>query len=269
MRSAKAMLLGALGLLASATTSGCFLTMGNGPEESRVAQAKYDLANEAFQHARYREALDLVESALAEQSNHADAAYLGGMIMLVFCALDEQSPDCHYEHAERYLRTAVQAKADMREASNALGVALVHRKKYQEAVTVLEPLTRDMLYRSPEKAWGNLGWAQLEAGEVDRAVASLKRSVAAQPLFCVGHYRLGLAYERKGENGAAHRSLSRALDIEQGGCQRLQAAFRARARVALAMGRTGEAQKDWERCQELAAVTKDGKACKGKLNAGL
>lgn len=265
MATGKKMLVAAAVLLSSWATSGCFFARGGGPEESRVAQAKYDLANEAFHQARYRQSLNLLNTALEEQPNHADAAYLGGMVMLVFCAQDEKSPDCRYPEAERYLRLALASKPDMREARNALGVTLVHRGEFREAVEVLEPLTRDILYRSPEKAWGNLGWAQLEAGQVDRALASLKRSVAAQPLFCVGHYRLGLAYEKKGENGAAHRSLTRALEIEKGGCDRLQAAFLVRARVALALGKRAQARQDLERCEELAAVTKEGRACHGRL----
>ncbi len=263
----KTMLVAATVLVSSLASSGCFFAGGAGKEPSRLAQAKYDLANEAFQHQRYREALDYVKTALEEQSDHAAAAYLGAMVMLVFCAQDEQSPDCRYPAAERYLRLALKSEPDMREARNALGVTLVHRGKYREAIATLEPLTRDILYRSPEKAWGNLGWAQWRAGEVDEALISLRRSVAAQPLFCVGHYRLGLVYEKKGESGAAHRSLTRALEIDQGGCQRLQAAFRARARVALALGKRAEARQDLQRCEELAAATKDGQACRHQLQS--
>lgn len=268
MGAGKKWLTGGLAALTLMSGSGCFLATGGG-KDSRVAQAKYDLANEAFQQARYRVALEHVDQALDEDEGHAEAAYLGGMVMLVFCAQDETSPDCRYERAEAFFRRALKAKPDMRDAKNALGVVLVHQKRPQEAVEVLEPLTRDILYRSPEKAWGNLGWALLRAGETDRALAALKRSVAAQPLFCVGHYRLGLAYEKKGQHASAHRALSRALEIDKGGCQRLQVAFLARARVAMQLGKQADARRDLERCQELAEVTEVGRECRTKLKSGL
>ncbi len=236
-----------------------------GVDDVRVAQAEYGLAGDAFHRGRYREALEHVEKALDLDEANADAAYLGAMVMLVFCADDEQSPDCRYDEAERYLRAALEANPKMRDATNALGVALVHRDQPLEAIEVLKPLARDMLYRSPEKAWGNLGWAYLEAGQHDKAIPALKRAVAAQPLFCVGHYRLGLAYEKKGEHVAARQSLTRAVGIEEGQSSRLQAAFWARARVQEKLGLRAEVRQDLQRCSELARTTEVGMACTRRL----
>jgi Tfp pilus assembly protein PilF len=146
-------------------------------------------------------------------------------------------------------------------------VVLVHEKRPDEATEVLEPLAHDMLYRSPEKAWGNLGWAYLEAGQADKAIPALKRAIAAQPLFCVGHYRLGLAYEQKGEYAAARQSFTRALSIEEGQCRRLQDAFWARARVQEKLGLRAEVAEDLQRCKELARSTAVGKSCARRLEA--
>ena len=51
-------------------------------------------------------------------------------------------------------------KADdgYRDAKNLLGQVLIDEKKYPEAITVLEPLTKDQAYAFPHLAWGNLGW---------------------------------------------------------------------------------------------------------------
>jgi len=163
------------------------------------------------------------------------------------------------------VRAALAVDPEMRDAKNALGVVLVHRDKPKEAIKVLEPLARDMLYRSPEKAWGNLGWAYLEAKKVDDAIDALKRAVAAQPLFCVGHYRLGLAYEKKREYSAARHSLTRALSIEEGGCARLQDALYARARVSQKLGMRAEVRQDLKQCRDLATVTPAGRACATRL----
>ncbi|MCA9618376.1 MAG: tetratricopeptide repeat protein [Myxococcales bacterium] len=248
----------ALGMLAM----GC---MGASQEDAKVAQAEYGLANDAFARSSYREALDHVEKALEADEENAEAAYLGAMIYLVFCASDDTSPDCRYDQAEAYARKALEADPNMRDATNVLGVILVHRGEAAEAAKILDPLAHDMLYRSPEKAWGNLGWAHLEAGQVDEAIPALRRSVAAQPLFCVGHYRLGLAYEKKGEMEAASQAFSRAVSIEEGDCGRLQDAFWGLARVSEKLGRVAVARENLEQCQKLAAVSEVGKKCATKL----
>jgi Tfp pilus assembly protein PilF len=240
---------------------------GAGPEDVNVGKAEYGLANDAFHKGRYREALGHVNTALDHDDENADAAYLGAMVMLMFCANDEASSDCRYDEAERFLRLALEADPDMRDAKNALGVVLVHSERAGEAIEVLAPLAKDILYRSPEKAWGNLGWAYLEADQTDQAIDALKRSVAAQPLFCVGHYRLGLAYEKEGEYAAARQALTRAVTIEEGDCGKLQAAFWARARVLARLSKEAEMREDLEKCQELAASTAIGQQCSRRLAA--
>src|SRR5262249_9568601 len=155
--------------------------------------------------------LDHVQKALSFDEDNADAAYLGATVLLQFCAMDAgmQSSDCRFADAEKYAKQALKTNPDMRDAKNTLGVILIHEAKYDDAISVLKPLANDILYSSPEKAWGNLGWAYLERGNVDEAIDALRRAVAAQPLFCVGQYRLGLAFEKKGDEGAAREALTK------------------------------------------------------------
>ncbi len=237
------------------------------PEEVKRGQAEYELAMDAFKRGSYREALAHVKTSLEHDEDNPDSDYLGAMIMLVFCADDPTSPDCRYNEAEGYIRKALEADPNMRDAKNTLGVILIHRGHPQDAVAVLEPLAQDMIYRSPEKAWGNLGWAYLEAGRIPDAISALERSVAAQPLFCVGPYRLALAFEKKKEYGAARQAFTRALSIDEGGCNRLQAAFLARARVNKELGQRAEARKDFEQCREIAATTPTGRECASGLRS--
>lgn len=142
---------------------------------------------------------------------------------------------------------------------------LIHQKRYAEAIKVLKPLTEDILYQTPENAWGNLGWAQLEAGQVDAAVESLRRSVAAQPLFCVGLYRLGIAHERRREDEAAVEAFTRALETQAPGCNALQDAYAARGRAQARLGNRDRAVVDLERCLELSRKTAAGKECGSML----
>jgi tetratricopeptide (TPR) repeat protein len=159
----------------------------------------------------------------------------------------------------------VENKKDFREAKNTLGVILVHQKRYKEAIEVLLPLANDILYATPETAWGNLGWAYLLSGNTTKAIEALERALALQPEFCVGAYRLGLAYERKGEFKAARDAFSRAVETDRRECNGLLDAYKARARVALKLGDPEAAREDLKRCRELAGETPEGQECSIKL----
>ena len=252
-------------VLSLLTVSGCGAFAGPDPKDARVAHAEYELAADAFHRQRYRAALGHIIRSLDLDDENPQAAYLRAMTLVAFCANDAESSDCRYADAERWARRTLEIDPQMRDARNALGVILVHRGRPTEAMAVLKPLANDMLYRSPEKAWGNLGWAQLRAGDVDEAIDSLKRSVAAQPRFCVGYYRLGLAYEKKGEHTAARHALSRALTAADGRCARLQDAFWARSRVFRALGQMVALQEDLQRCQDLGTTTRVGRRCRRAL----
>jgi Tfp pilus assembly protein PilF len=255
--------------MVAALGTGCMSSTGGADEPGRDAKAlaEYDLARDAFEHGRLREALGHVETSLGLDATNPDVHYLGAVILLAFCASDETSSDCRFGEAERHARAALASAPDMRDAKNVLGVVLVHQKRHDEAIAVLKPLAEDILYASPEKAWGNLGWAYLERGNHDEAIDALRRSLAAQPRFCVGNYRLGLAYEKKGELPLAQEALTKALETDRPECQKLQDAFAARARVVNRLGLRDQARADLERCRDIAAATPLGKRCAAEVTA--
>jgi type IV pilus assembly protein PilF len=235
-------------------------------EEDPKARAEYDLAREAFQAGMLREALGHVAASLRIDNADPDVHYLGAVILLAFCAGDETSTDCRFEDAERHAREAIESAPEMRDAKNVLGVILVHQKKYDDAVAVLKPLAEDILYASPEKAWGNLGWAYLSRGNTDEAIVALRRALTAEPRFCVGNYRLGLAYEKKGELSLAQEAFTKALETDRSECKQLQDGYAARARVAARVGSQDLARADLERCRDSGPATAVGKRCAAELS---
>lgn len=229
--------------------------------------AIYDLAADSFKKGQLREALAKVDEALEIDGDNADAAYLGSIVLLQFCERDETSSDCRYANAEKYAKRALTSNPMLRDAKNALGVILVHEKKYDEAISVLKPLAEDILYGSPEKSWGNLGWAYMMKGQHNEAIEALRRSVASQPSFCVGNLRLGQAYEKKGELSAAKEALTRAVETKKPGCDRLQEAFDLRARISLKQGNKEAAIPDLQKCRELADKSSVGQKCDNQLRS--
>jgi Tfp pilus assembly protein PilF len=233
-------------------------TAGRSPEDQSIAE--YDLARDLWiNRGQPRVALDHVLKAIELDDDNAEATHLAALVYLDFCRRGDQ--DCRLGEAERHAREAISLKPDFREARNTLGVVLIHQKRYADGIEALKPLTEDILYTTPENAWGNIGWAYLESGQLEEAVSALERSIAAQPAFCVGHYRLGLAREKLGEKAAALAAYTAALEVAGGSCQGLQEAYAGRARILLATDRAQEARIDLQTCVRLDKQTDAGREC--------
>ena len=246
---------------------GCSSGNATGPaarDPERMSESEYDIARDLWlRRNQPREALAHALKAIELNDSNAEAAHLVALLYLDFCS---QGPaQCRLSEAEKHARLALREKPDFREARNTLAVVLIHEKKYTDAIATLKPLTEDILYQTPENAWGNLGWAYLEQGSFDLAIDALKRSVAAQPLFCVGSFRLGIAFEHKQEFTSALDAFTRALETDAPGCNSLQEAFAARGRVRMKLGDSDAARTDLDRCVALSGKTKLGKECSSML----
>ncbi len=231
-----------------------------GNTADRESEAEYDLARDSWlRRGDARDGLIHALRSIEIDDDNADAHHIAALILLDLCL--KSSQDCRLADGEAHARKALRLRVNFREARNTLGVVLLHEKKFNEAVSVLEPLTKDILYTTPESAWGNLGWAYLEIGRVDDAQQALQRSVAAQPRFCVGYYRLGLVQERKGLPEAAIESFTNALQADSR-CAGLQDALLHRAKDNLSLGRSEPARSDLSHCAELSLNTLAGKECR-------
>jgi type IV pilus assembly protein PilF len=255
-------------LAAFAALSACTTKGANAPNPERQSEAEYDVARDYFYKAQPRLALDHCRKAVELDPENSKALYFASAIHLYFCSgkLELRDPDCRLSDAESYVRRALKVQANFREAENTLGQILILEKRYPEAIAILEPLTKDPAFESSYLAWGNLGWAEVLAGQVDRGIESLKNSIT-EPRFCVGHYRLGAAYEMKGELVLADQSLSTAVGVDAPECRGLQDAWQARARVRAKLGKPADARADYEKCRDISADTLAGRACSQALAA--
>lgn len=255
--------LGRLGLLAGLLLGACSPQPGNvppGSDPERMSQAEMEVARDLWLRQNLaREGLKHALRSVDLDDKNAEAAHLVALIYLDFC--QRSAGECRLGEAEKFARAALAAKSDFREAKNTLGVILIHEKRPREAVTVLKQLADDMLYTTPENAWGNLGWAYLELGQSGAAVDALSRAVAAQPMFCVGNFRLGQAHEQQKHPAEALAAFTRALETDHPSCQSLQDAEAGRARTLMELGRLSEARGSLERCLRMAPKTPAGQQC--------
>ena len=233
-----------------------------GVDPERQSEAEYDVARDYFYKGQPRFALDHVRKAVELDDQNVKALYFASAIHLSFCSgkLELHDPDCRLTDAESYVRRALNVDPNFREAKNTLGQILILENRYTDAIAVLEPLTKDPAFESSYLAWGNLGWAQVLAGRLDQGIESLKNSIT-EPRFCVGHYRLGVAYEKKGDLAAAEQSLTNALSVDAPDCRALQDAWQVRGDVRVKEGKRDDARSDYQKCRDISAETATGKAC--------
>jgi Tfp pilus assembly protein PilF len=228
----------------------------------RQSDAEYDLSREYFYKGDTRTALDHALKADELNEDNARALYFTSTLFLSFCSSIRgmTDPDCRLPEGEKYARLAIKADETLRDAKNLLGQILILEQKYAEAVTVLKPLVEDPAYTANYLAWGNLGWAQVLGGSLDAGITSLKNAVT-QPRFCVGFYRLAIAYEKKGDLVQADSNLSSAVQVESPDCQNLQDAWEERGRVRAKLGKPDLARADFEKCRDISAESPSGKRC--------
>ena len=228
------------------------------PERQSIDE--FNLGLDAVNHSNFREALTHALRAMKFDEKNAHATYLASVVYLGFCngLRGFGDPDCRLPDAEKYARLTVKLAPAYADAKNLLGEILINEQKYPEAIAVLRPLTTDPSYGSIHLAWANLGWAQLKGGDLDGGIVSLRNAVT-QPGFCVGFYRLGIAYEMKGDLAAADLNLSNAVGGEA--CANFQDAFEERAKVRLKLGQAGPARADFERCKAISPDSLTGLRC--------
>ena len=246
--------------------SGCVNKQAGGAQSvERQSQAEFDLARDSFHKGDPRGALDHARKAIELDDGNAKALYFASVIHAFFCDLDQglEGPDCKIDEAEQLARRAVKADGNLRDGKNLLGQILILRGHYAEAAKVLEPLTKDPAYASSHLAWGNYGWALVQDGKLDEGIVALQNSTV-EPKFCVGHYRLASAFEKKGDLARAEAELTQALTTEVPECQSLQDAWEARGNVRQRLGRTSEAGADYAKCAELGPRSKTGQRCAAK-----
>ena len=227
-------------------------------EDVRMSDRYYEAAYVAwFEERDNLEAIRHLTRSVKANPDNDHAQYLLGTLRLGRNELDE---------AEKHLRKALELRGEERpaeraEAQNSLGVLLMHKEKYAEAIELLEAASSQVLNREPWLAMGNLGWAYTEIGEYDKAIDILKRALFDQPLFCVGKYRLGEAYYKKGEYEKAEASVKGAISIKEGGCDSIQEAHHLLGMTYLRLGRENEARESFATCAELDPASDLGVEC--------
>jgi tetratricopeptide (TPR) repeat protein len=260
-----------MGLLGAILLLGCG-GGGVGPDDAERSMKQYELAIGLQGEDNPPGAFQALFRALEMDPNNAKAHLL---LASMFLLQRDDNPQSYDQRAEEHFREVLRIQAsDQRQdeqnlvpdARNGLGVLYIHQKKLKQAIEELNLAVGDLLNRDAYMAWGNLGWAYTELENYPKAIDTLIRSVRLHPQFCVGYYRLGLAYLKTKEFEKAEQSLGHALDADPR-CKTFQDAWHLRGQARMNLGLRDDARGDFERCVELDANNEAGKSCSRFLEA--
>jgi len=148
--------------------------------------------------------------------------------------------------SEFYLKKALKLNPDYSEARNNLGVVLYQMGRYDEAIREFEKVLSDVLYKTPQQAYLNLGLVYFAKGDMRRAVFYFKKAISIDPGFALAHANLGFTYFELKSYDEAKESLERASEL----LKKMPGSEINLAEVALYLGRIYLIKKNYKKAVE-------------------
>ena len=119
-----------------------------------------------------------------------------------------------FPKAVDYLQNAIKLRKDYPEANMALGLVYLELKRWDEAILQFDLVAQHELYREPEAAYNNLGWAYLMKGEREKAGAAFQNALRINPNYCPAYCNLGEVEAQKGLSANAIKNYRRAIECQ-------------------------------------------------------
>lgn len=175
----------------------------------------------------YSGSMALLQESLALKGDDPYTLNAAGTIML---------GQGRYDEAERYYKTALQAKPDFDEANFNMGIVFWQTGRPKEAAEYFQKTVE----AAPEwaEAWNSLGQALSGLGQYDKGREAFERALSLKPGLAEAYFGLGGVYARTGDLGSAVEALQKSAAISP--------SFRTLNNLGaclVAMGRPGEAEK--------------------------
>ncbi len=146
-----------------------------------------------------------------------------------------------------YFEKALKINPDYSEARNNFGVVLYQLGRFDEAIREFEKVLSDVLYKTPQQAYLNLGLVYYAKGDIRRAVFYFKKAISVDPGFALAYANLGFAYFELKSYDEAERSLETAMDL----MKKMPGAELNLAEVNLYLGRINLNKKNYQKAFEL------------------
>jgi tetratricopeptide (TPR) repeat protein len=113
-------------------------------------------------------------------------------------------------------------------------------EKWDSAIVCFKEAAGDLLYKTPQYAYNNMGYAYYRKGDYDRAIESYQQALASSRSYKVAYANLARAYEAKGEVEEAVAAYKQAVFLTP----KDAAAHLGLAKILLNKGKKKEAKEE-------------------------
>lgn len=185
----------------------CMFLMSCGPslkERKEEADIHYRTGEVQFAEKNYSVALE--ELMKAVKLNPLDASYRNTLGLAYFAKK-------MYLEALKEFNEAVRLSPDYSEAHLNAGAVASELKDFDTAIAHFKAAAGNILYKTPEYAWNNLGWAYYNKGMYANAVESYKKAVEAVPDYQMAYYNMGLAYDKMNKADEASQAFKKTVEL--------------------------------------------------------
>ena len=118
-----------------------------------------------------------------------------------------------YEEAISYYQRAVAIDPNYSEAINNLGVTYAEIENWDEAIKYFKAALNNPTYKTPERAYSNLGYAYYMKGNYLEAEKSLNEALMRNPISARAMYVLGLVHTKLDDDERAISDFRKAIGV--------------------------------------------------------
>lgn len=181
-----------------------FLSACIGPKRIERSDTQLNLGTAYYREGNLGSAVEQLNEATKSNPHNARAWNTLG---IVYMAAEQP------KLAERSFKHALRVDPTEAEILNNYGNFLIQQQRTDEAIKVLKKATEDLDYRRPALVYSNLAYAQLQAGQLDDAMASAITAIKRAPMLCEAYYQLGLIQEARQETDGALGTYARMMQV--------------------------------------------------------
>ncbi len=174
------------------------------PEDLKKANVHNRLAESYLNNSQFNEAFVELQKALKMNPENKETLNYLGYVSTQFKK---------YNDAISYYKRAISADPEYSDAYNNLGVAYAEIEEWENAIASFQSALQNPVYRTPARAYSNMGHVFYKKGEFRKAAESLEESLIRNPISPRTLYTLGLVHMELDDNHAAIESLSNAVGI--------------------------------------------------------
>jgi len=220
-------------LLGAPFTTGCAGTAAKEQQEldARKAISHLDIGGDHLAHGR--QALALREFMAAEQLDPKNPKVQNALAEAYLAQGKREDSEKHY-------RRAIELFPDFHDARLSLAVLLILEQRYPEAQILCKALLDDPTFPAPWRALANLGFAEMQMGQLAPAREHLKLALEYQKSYWPATLSLAQLELKEGHRREAIGLLREVLDLTPGPAVQAQANYQI-AEIYISLGQREQA----------------------------